>query len=79
MRDPARVPMQYGLRTHAQGCASAAGLLQSAFEARLAAGEAQIANGLTGAGRLTLKTLARDAKARGYELIARKATASAKA
>ena len=58
--------------------AQSAGLLQSAFEARLAAGEAQIANGQKGKGVSTLQALARDAKARGYELIARRATASAK-
>jgi serine/threonine protein kinase/tetratricopeptide (TPR) repeat protein len=59
--------------------AHSAGLLQSEFEARLALGEAQIASEQKSAGIARLQALARDAKARGYELIARKAIASAKA
>jgi serine/threonine protein kinase/tetratricopeptide (TPR) repeat protein len=58
--------------------AHSAGLLQAEFEARLASGEAQIANGEKSKGVSTLQALARDAKARGYELISRKAIAAAK-
>jgi len=58
--------------------AHSAGLLQSEFEARLALGEARIASEQKSAGISMLQALARDAKARGYELVARKAIASAK-
>lgn len=53
--------------------AKKAGFAQVAFEARLALGEVQTRSGRTVAGQQTLHTLAQDAKARGFELIARKA------
>lgn len=54
-----------------------AGLVQGELEARLALGEAQIAAGQKSQGISTLQSLTSDAKARGYELIARKASALA--
>jgi serine/threonine protein kinase/tetratricopeptide (TPR) repeat protein len=52
----------------------AAALIQVEFESRLALGEAYLAGGQKNKGVAALQALARDAKARGYDLIARKAT-----
>lgn len=53
-----------------------AGLVQSEFEARLALGEIQMRAGHTDSGRSTLQSLARDAKSRGFPLIAANALAA---
>jgi eukaryotic-like serine/threonine-protein kinase len=58
--------------------ARAAGLVLTEFEARLALGEARISAGQTKEGVASLQALAKEAKARGYELIAAKASASAR-
>jgi serine/threonine protein kinase/tetratricopeptide (TPR) repeat protein len=55
----------------------AAALIQVEFESRLALGEAHIASGQKSKGVAALQALAKDAKARGYDLIARKASALA--
>jgi serine/threonine protein kinase/tetratricopeptide (TPR) repeat protein len=55
------------------------GFGQLEFEARLALGEAEIKGGKATVGRADLRALERDAKAKGYMLIARKAGAAAKA
>jgi eukaryotic-like serine/threonine-protein kinase len=57
--------------------AHSAGQLSTEFDARLALGEAQMASGKKEEGRATLSALAREAKARGFVLIAQKATAAA--
>jgi tetratricopeptide (TPR) repeat protein/TolB-like protein len=57
--------------------ARTAGQLTTEFDARLALGETQMASGKKAEGRVTLTTLAREAKARGFALIAQKATAAA--
>ncbi len=59
--------------------AHAAGMVQAEFEARLALGEAQIASGKKTDGNATLRILADEAKARGYGLLARKASAAGRA
>jgi eukaryotic-like serine/threonine-protein kinase len=57
--------------------ARTAGQLTTEFDARLALGETQMASGKKTEGRATLTTLGREAKARGFALIAQKATAAA--
>jgi ATP/maltotriose-dependent transcriptional regulator MalT len=56
-----------------------AGLLELQFEALLALGETEMNGGDLAVGRSALKTLQRDAKGKGFELVARKAAAAAKA
>ena len=56
-----------------------AGLLELQFEARLALGETEMNEGDLAVGRSALRTLQRDAKGKGFELIARKAAAAARA
>lgn len=53
-----------------------AGLVQTEFEARLALGEIQMRAGQTDAGRSALQSLARDAKSRGFPLVAANALAA---
>ena len=53
--------------------ATRAGLVQLQLEARLAAGQIEMASGRIQSGRGRLKVLERDATAKGYGLIARKA------
>ena len=48
------------------------------FEARLALGEIEMKSGKTAAGRARLEQLEKDATAKGFLLIARKAAAAAK-
>jgi hypothetical protein len=55
-----------------------AGFLGLQFDARLVFGEAEMRSGNTVAGRTQLASLERDAKAKGFLLIARKAAASRK-
>jgi len=55
-----------------------AGSVPSEFEARLVLGQAEIQAGHASAGRTDLRTLAQDAKAKGFVLIARKAEAATK-
>src|SRR5579859_1627267 len=55
-----------------------AGLLALQFDTRLALGEAEIKAGNSAAGRAELRALARDAKAKGFVLMARKAAIEAK-
>ncbi len=55
--------------------ASAMNLAGYEFEARLAQGEIALGGGKTGAGRSQLQSLATEAKAKGFRLIARKAAA----
>jgi tetratricopeptide (TPR) repeat protein/TolB-like protein len=62
----------------AQKEARAAGLAAIEFEARLAAGEVEMKAGKAVAGRSSLRTLAQDAKAKGFNLIAAKAADSSK-
>jgi serine/threonine protein kinase/tetratricopeptide (TPR) repeat protein len=62
----------------AQKEAHAAGLVAIEFEGRLATGEIEMKAGGAGAGRSSLRTLAQDAKAKGFNLIAAKATDSSK-
>jgi serine/threonine protein kinase/Tfp pilus assembly protein PilF len=57
--------------------ARAAKMLQTEFDVRLALGEIQIASGKSAAGRATLRTLAVDAKSRGFLFTANKASAAA--
>ncbi|MGA2427266.1 MAG: protein kinase [Candidatus Acidiferrum sp.] len=59
--------------------ARAAGMVQAEFEARLALGEAQIASGKKTDGTATLRILADEAKARGYGLLAGKASVAGRA
>jgi hypothetical protein len=51
------------------------GYLGYEFQSRLALGEIEMKSGKTTAGRARLQTLERDAKARGFLLVARKAAA----
>ena len=62
----------------AQKDAHAAGLVAIEFEARLALGEIEMKSGKAAAGRTTLRALAQDAKAKGFNLIATKAAESSK-
>jgi len=55
-----------------------AGLLALQFDTRLALGQAEIKAGNSAAGRAELRALERDAKAKGFVLMARKAAAAAK-
>ena len=55
-----------------------AGLLALQFETRLALGEAEIKAGNSAAGRAELRALERDARAKGFVLMARKAAITAK-
>jgi len=48
------------------------------FEARLALGQIEMQSGKSSAGRPHLETLEKDARAKAYFLIARKAAAAAK-
>lgn len=54
------------------------GYLGYAFEARLALGEIEVKSGRAVAGPARLRTLAKDARAKGFLLIARKAASAAK-
>ncbi len=62
----------------AQKEARSAGLVAIEFEARLALGEVEMKADNTAAGRATLRALAQEAKAKGFNLIAAKASDSAK-
>ena len=53
-------------------------MVQIEYDARLALGETQMANGRTNDGRATLRRVAQDAKARGFGLTAEKALAASK-
>ncbi|HUI40943.1 MAG TPA: tetratricopeptide repeat protein [Terriglobia bacterium] len=57
-----------------QTAAARAGFMDRALEARLALGEAYVKAGEASAGRAVLQGLAKDAQAKGFELIARKAS-----
>ncbi len=54
------------------------GMAQIEYDARLALGETQMASGRTNDGRATLRHVAQDAKAHGFDLIAQKALAASK-
>jgi ATP/maltotriose-dependent transcriptional regulator MalT len=51
-------------------------LINLQFEARLALGEIEMKSGKTAAGRARLETLQKEAEAKGYRLLARKAAAA---
>jgi hypothetical protein len=57
--------------------ATAASVVDVQFKARLAIGQLEMASGQTEAGRQRLRALAREASAKGFRLIARKARAAA--
>ncbi len=61
----------------AVGEAARLGLVPESFVARLALGEARLRQGQAGAPRDALRTLAKDAEARGFLLVARRAAAAA--
>ena len=56
-----------------------AGLVEDQFEVRLALGEIEMSSGKTAAGHIRLDALVKDARSRGFLLIARKAAVAAKA
>ena len=56
-----------------------AGLVEQQFEIRLALGEIEMSSGKTAAGRVRLAALIKDARSRGFVLIAHKAAVAAKA
>ena len=79
LREPAAVPRARAGLEAAMGDARRFGLVAQQLSLRLALGTLEIASGQIAAGRSRLSALERDARARGFGLIARKAAASRRA